>query len=301
MAESITKALESLKQTLDESRLREKPHSVGEAQIHPWPKTMRGVPNSVLRGALFSAIQGKYRRYLKRALLASQNGIQIHFTGWQLDQSDLDVWEQALHLARKHPLGTQCDFTAHAFLKALRRNNGKTQHEWLKEVFVRLTGAVIEVTHDNRTYFGALIEGGTRDELTGRYEITLNPKLSKLYQAGWTAIDWEQRQQLRRKPLALWLHGFLATHAKPYPLKVESLMAWSGSRIKETRQFKYKLKAALNELECVGAIIGYKFIHNLVTINRIPSNVQKHHFSLTNPKKQRSEARHTGDGGTAYG
>jgi len=215
---------------------------------------------------------------MRRELLASQNGIQIRFTGWQLDQSDLDVWEQALHLARQNPPGTQCDFTAHAFLKAIGRNNGKTQHEWLKDVFARLTGASVEITHENRTYFGSLIEGGVRDELTGRYVINLNPKLSKLYRAGWTAIDWEQRQQLQRKPLALWLHGFLASHAQPYPLRVESLMAWSGSRTKETRKFKYKLKKALEELKGVGVINSYKLRESIITIKRTPSSAQKRHL-----------------------
>ena len=59
----------------------------------------RGVPNSVLRGALFAAVQGKNRVAMKAELLAVQKGMEIRFTGWQLDQSDLDVWEQALHLA----------------------------------------------------------------------------------------------------------------------------------------------------------------------------------------------------------
>ena len=39
----------------------------------------------------------------------------VRFTGKQLDQSDLDVWEQVLHLARTQALGTRCYFTATAF------------------------------------------------------------------------------------------------------------------------------------------------------------------------------------------
>ncbi|MFZ2391997.1 MAG: hypothetical protein WAW68_06085 [Rhodoferax sp.] len=40
---------------------------------------------------------------------------QIH-TGPQLDQADLDVWEQCLHLARTGGLGTRIQFTAGGFL-----------------------------------------------------------------------------------------------------------------------------------------------------------------------------------------
>ena len=78
-------------------------------------------------------------------------------------------------------------------------------------------------------YFGPLIEGGLRDEVTGLYILKLNPDLVKLYGAGmWTAIDWEQRQALRRKPLVLWVHGFYSSHADPYPMKIEKLMQLSG-------------------------------------------------------------------------
>ena len=68
-------------------------------QLPLWPEPKRGAPNAVLRGALFAAVH-KDRRYMDRELLAAQDGIKVRFTGKQLDQSDLDVWEQVLHLAR---------------------------------------------------------------------------------------------------------------------------------------------------------------------------------------------------------
>ena len=75
-------------------------------QLPLWPEPKRGAPNVVLRGALFAAVH-KDRRYMDRELLTAQRGITIRFTGKQLDQADLDVWEQALHLARttgaRHP------------------------------------------------------------------------------------------------------------------------------------------------------------------------------------------------------
>ena len=84
-------------------------------QLPLWPEAKRGAPNAVLRGALFAAVQGKGRIALDRKLLAAQDGITIRYTGWQLTQSDLDVWEQTLHLARTQALGTKCYFTARAF------------------------------------------------------------------------------------------------------------------------------------------------------------------------------------------
>ena len=133
-------------------------------QLPLWPESKRGAPNAVLRGALFAAIQGKTRVALDRELLAAQQGLEIRFTGWQLSQSDLEVWEQVLHLARTQALGTRCYFNAHGFLKALGRQTGNSGHEWLKSAIARLGSAWVEITSGGRTYFGTLIEGGARDE-----------------------------------------------------------------------------------------------------------------------------------------
>ena len=78
-------------------------------QLPLWPEPKRGAPNAVLRGALFAAVH-KDRRYMDRELLTAQDGIMVRFTGKQLDQSDLDVWEQVLHLARPQALGTEVLF-----------------------------------------------------------------------------------------------------------------------------------------------------------------------------------------------
>ena len=74
-----------------------------------------------------------------------------------------------------------------------------------------------------RTYFGSLIEAGVRDEDTGWYVVETNPKLAAFYgRTQWTQIDWEQRQRLRGKPLALWLHGFYASHNAPIEIQQKS-------------------------------------------------------------------------------
>ena len=262
-----------------------KPKSAEIIQLPLWPEPARGVPNSALRGALFAAIQGKDRQYMDGAMLAITKDMQIRFTGMQLDQSDMDVWELALHLARQHPLGTRCEFTMHGFLKALGRSAGKKDHERMKGVFRRLAGAVMEITHNRMTYGGTLLEF-YRDEDTGRCVLEINPKLKKLYDAGWTAIDWQQRQQLNRKPLALWLHGFYASHAEPYPVKVETLHRLSGSRNKDVWGFKRDLKKALDQLQAIGAITGYEISGDLVTIDRTPSGSQRKHLRKARPRKK---------------
>ena len=286
---SLKRSLDALGKTVREHPFEkpEKPKTAPPAkvvQLPLWPAAKRGVPNSVLRGALFTAVQGKNRVAMKAELLAVQKGMEIRFTGWQLDQSDLDVWEQALHLARQQSLGTRCEFTARGFLKALGR---RTQdHEWLKNVFRRLAGAVVEITHGHVTYGGTLLEF-TRNECTGRYVLGINPKLAALYSTTrWTAVDWEQRRRLRGKPLALWLQGFYATHAEPHALSVEYLHELSGSRTKELRAFKQNLTRALRDLEAAGAIKSFEIDDGLVHVETVPSKSQKKHLSKPRPRRK---------------
>ena len=256
-------------------------------QLPLWPEPKRGAPNAVLRGALFAAVH-KDRRYMDRELLAAQDGIMVRFTGKQLDQSDLDVWEQVLHLARPQALGTRCYFTAHGFLKALGRHTGTTAHEWLASAFARLGASWVEISDGRWTYLGSLIEGGVRDEDTGRYVLEINPELAKFFgPTRWTQIDWEQRQGLRGKPLALWLHGFYASHAAPYPLRVEYLHKLSGSQTKQVWKFKQNLIQALRALEAVGGIKAFEIRDEIVHVRTVPSKSQQKHLAARRPPARR--------------
>ena len=255
-------------------------------QLPLWPEAKRGAPNAVLRGALFAAVH-KDRRYMDRELLAAQRGITIRFTGKQLDQADLDVWEQALHLVRRQALGTRCRFTEKGFLKALGRQSGKSGRDWLRSAFARLAGAVVELTQDGRTYGGTLLEF-YRDEDTGRTVLEINPKLAPFFgPTRWTQIDWEQRQRLRAKPLALWLHGFYASHAEPHALTVEYLHNLSGSQTKQLWKFKQNLAQALRDLEAAGAIRGFTIRDDRVYVQTVPSKSQQRYLAARRPPAQR--------------
>lgn len=68
MDRAMREKLESLEQAIkDRSRTAsEKPKTAEIVQLPLWPEPARGVPNSVLRGALFAAIQGKDRPEVER-------------------------------------------------------------------------------------------------------------------------------------------------------------------------------------------------------------------------------------------
>lgn len=220
-----------------------------QSQLPLWGEKIRGVPNSVLRSALFSATKRGKRAYMERVKVASVDGISVVFTGPRLDQADLDVWEQCLHLARSEGLGNTIQFTAYGFLKSIGRNTGKSDKEWLKGAFARLRTSDVELSDGKRTFFGALISHGQRNEETEKYELVLNPKIASLYNDdGWTGQDWEQRKALIGKPLSLWLHGFYSSHVQPYDYKVETLYKLCGSEAKEMKEFKRTLSESLPHL-----------------------------------------------------
>jgi len=63
-----------------------------------------------------------------------------------------------------------------------------------------------------------------------------------------TLIDWDQRLAHKGKDLARWLQLYIASHAKPYPVKVATLRDLSGSRTKALKNFRGKLRLALDDL-----------------------------------------------------
>lgn len=238
-------------------------------QLPLWPEPKRGTANSFIRSALFAAIQSKDRVFLKEATLASQKGITVKFTGEQLNQEDLSVWETFAHLARQHPLGHLSEFTAHGLLKSLGMHTGLSQHKQLHSTIIRLTACAVEITHEGKTYFGPLVKSGLKDELTSHYRIELNRELIRLFgENQWTALDWQQRQGLRGKHLAQALHAFYSSHRQPFPIKLDTLRSYVGSKNFQKAGFKVKLRAALDELVKIGFLSDYAIDGDIVSVDR---------------------------------
>lgn len=244
-----------------------------------WPEVVRGVPNVVLRSALFGAVKRGKRAYQQGVKKASLEGVKVIHTGPQLDQADLDVWEQCLHLARTDALGTRIKFTAGGFLKAIERRAGGKDIEWLKNAFRRLSSSVVEVADGKRSYFGPMLIGGARDDETGHYVIEMNPKIVSLFGPdGWSSIEFETRRALKKQPLSQWLHGLYSSHARPFPMKVETLHKLCGSENKQLFGFRRELSEALERLAQVTGWSWKIDDKDLVHIVKNPTNAQSRHL-----------------------
>lgn len=286
MLETISTLADQAASQLAQKRAAPHPAGSNVIQLPLWPAPMRGTPNAVLRGALFAAIQGKQRKAFKiRTPLATIGGVAVSGFGIQLDQSDLDVWNMTLHLAREQPLGSRLEFSAKAFLKAIERGTGKTDREWLRQSLDRLQSFGIEVKQKGLAYVGSLIDNFAVDDETGRYSLSINPHMRKLFDAGWTRLDYQHRAELIGKPLAQWLMAFYATHAAPHPMKVQTLLELSGSTNKSLSGFRRHLRAALDELKTIGTIREWTIDQkDLVHVHRVVTPSQGRHLSKKDSK-----------------
>ena len=239
-----------------------------QAMLPFWPEGTRRVPNLILRNALFGVSKDR-EFYGAMRLIASLEGHTVKVTE-RLNQYDLDNLEMLLHLQREQPLGSRVAFTGHGFLKAMGRGTSGTHHKELHEDLTRLARATVEIrwTNERKSYTGSLVSGFARDEDTGTFVVTFNQDMMRLYEAGSTQIDWEQRQQLGKSFIAKWLQVFYASHDAPYAMKVDTLREQSGSD-SPLREFRRMLKVALDKLVDVGMLSSWAIEKDLVKVQKL--------------------------------
>lgn len=225
-----------------------------ELLLPRWHPDFRGVPNALLRSALFAAVRpakSGQRLTLKNETLASVNGLEFIYSGEQLDQGDLDVLLCELHygMLNNIPLGTPVLRSDLAILKMLGRGTGKKEYERLHSTHLRMVGSVVQLKHERYFYAGSIINRLHRDEKLRMSGPVFNPDLIALFQAGsFSSIHWEQRLALSGSPLAQWLHSHYSSHRQPYDYSVAKIHELCGSKSKNLRQFRYELKGVLPKL-----------------------------------------------------
>ena len=223
----------------------------------PWAETSRGIPNELVRSALFSGIrsEGQHADHLRDVVVFSQSGFTIRYTGYRLDQTHLDIFSEIMHIARGKPEGSKITFTGYELLKGMGRHKGKYEYDWLVKKLQDITATSVLIEKDGRRLFWtSLLPKGNVDLEKDLYTVEISKELCKLFDRGFTLIEWEQRAALRRKPLAQHLHLWILSHEKPIPVTIEYLKNLTGSQTKQAKHFKEKVKKALDEIKKVGTI-----------------------------------------------
>lgn len=257
-----------------------------------WPSEERGTPNAVLRSAIFKT--GTTRQILKNETVASLGNFAIKQTGESLNQEDLTVWITALHLAVPIPLGQTLIVTGYEFLKTMGLTDCADNYASMEERLMRLKDTRIEIIGQGMRYVGNLIDSVSRVKRTDKYRIRFNQEIEVLFGDGqYTNINWNIRQALVGRPLAMWNHGYFGSHAKPYPITVVKLHEICGSEIKLIKNFKPQLKKALDHVvrayEENGQAFSYEIDGDSVRVIHSGTTSQQRHLSRSKKAKRSIE------------
>jgi hypothetical protein len=228
------------------------------AHLPMWPEFLRGVPNDFIRSPLFNVANHRKKRiYLNEIEIPAMGDVLITYTGEELRQDDEDVLLQILHLARMQSLDCAVEFVAAEIIKSLRWTKNTRSYDRLKTILRRLNATSLTISNreGSRGFSGSLIRAFEWKELSDQpsrtWKVWLEPKIASLFDGVlYSRVIWEQRMCLGI--LAKWLHNFYASHAKPFPIKIETLYQYSGSSNAAMRGFRQCLRQALKELIDVG-------------------------------------------------
>jgi TrfA protein len=250
-------------------------------QLAFWAEDRRGAPNALLRAAVFCAGKPTSERRMYRARKVAVLGpYTITYTGPQVFQSDLDFWLELMHICRGRPLGTLVRFPMRRLLKSLGYASvGKKDRVRAIAIFSTLREVVIDVqwtdpvTHKGRQYVGGLVNDLGVDNSTGEWCVSISPMIAELFAPSeHTWLQAMARRSLGKSYLAKWLHSYFSTHAKPHPIRLAALLELSGSENTETRGFRRRLKAALDEVAHVetseGRVFGWHLDDDVVHVTR---------------------------------
>jgi hypothetical protein len=224
-------------------------------QIVLFPDDKRAMPTDFVACALFAAVQTQGTTRYRGEQIASINGYKITLTGNRLTQVHADVLMGIAALARDEPQGHIARFSYRMFLRFLGRELGSNSRDSLRQLLDDLTGTVIRITDPsgNESIAGPVLgptaDSGQEDE--AEFAVVITRDLCRMFERGFALIDWQQRLQLKRKPLALWLQLYFSQFHRP--VEVRELLRLCGSS-DELRFFRRRLKRELETLEKVGAI-----------------------------------------------
>jgi hypothetical protein len=104
---------------------------------------------------------------------------------------------------------------------------------------------------------GFKYEGNMLDIATGgakgdsKFCVWLDVALSGVFLDGWSYLNLEHRQALRRNPLAQWLLSHYSTHSKPMPIGHEKLKILADRGAMRSDKWLVSLSAALADLQAV--------------------------------------------------
>lgn len=243
----------------------------------------RAIPNSLLRGALFGIVKKGKRAIVANQKIFTMSQYDLSFSGAELDQNDLEVWDTLIYLAKKKKVDNELVITLYELRKHMGYSQTRSAYEKIIERAKRLKFATVEIKHEKYTYMGSLLDEVFIDEnADGKLVIKFNKKLSSLFtDEDYTIISMDIRKQIGENQLARWLYNFYESHKNPIPFTIEYLKELCRSEA-NIYKFKSMLKESLELVKkgyfYVGKEFDYKIIDNRVIINKQKLELQRQLF-----------------------
>lgn len=239
-----------------------------------WPDGQRAMPNEILRSALFNCRNRNIARvFMKEVEIAVIGDGEVIYRGEELRQDDELVWMHLMHLIKKRPLGECVEFTPYSFIKALGWPIKGQNYERLRTCLSRMQATALRIQSRRLHCFISVsliqkfFSRNDRNENLPRWQVWVGKEMQLLFDDEFlTRVTWETRRSLP-DGIASKLFGYWASHRKPYPVKVETLLRLCGSGM-QAKHFRAELKKALERLREVGFLEAWELQNELVVVIR---------------------------------
>lgn len=267
-----------------------------DGQLTLWRDEERGIPNELVRCALFPAKNRKEKREMYKAsaplTVPIIGGGQVLYFGEELRQDDETVWMQLVHLS-KEARSEWVSFSPYSFIQNVGWPVKKDSYARLLASIRRLSGGGLEV-------YSQRFDRGMKTQLIRTYEYSQGEAtpwrvkvfdredgLLFLFDKLYSRLDWATRLSLP-DGIATWLHSFFASHKEAYDHKIETLAKGAGlklhdpeddalgeaermAKLKERlREAKKAIVRGLQALKDSGFLVDFEVTRkNLVKVRRV--------------------------------
>lgn len=261
----------------DPGRRRPAPDPNSAMLHNVWPRDVRGMPADLLRSSLFTINRygvGSVRPMRDKELLFSFASFELRATGQETNVFDADVQAQLLHYQRNQVFGTNIWFSLRELCEDLDLAPNGENINRVRESIERLRDTTIELRHRDptvtRKFRSQLISSFYREEGVGhdKWCVEMSKQLIGLLGPGVQTRYHIETDRKLSSTLAKYLLRFYSSHSvKIHPMKVETMRKLTGTK-QPIREFRRKLKAALDELVAVEVIGSWSIEDDKVYIDR---------------------------------
>jgi hypothetical protein len=230
---------------------------------------MRAMPNHIARSSLFAPVARGRKKMHDETVLVSYSNAKITYSGKQLDESQADVWMQAIYeFTKRGKFDEQIPSIAihrAEFLRSLGRATGGKDYAWLHQAFKDLAKGtlIIETFKEGKprssigkTQVFHVLGQFCYDDEAETYYLSIDQRWGALFQnQEYSLVDWEKRLQIGEgQDMAKAIQRLLAASADE---RQSFALDWLKKKLEYAspmRKFREAIAKAMEKLQRVEVI-----------------------------------------------